>query len=664
MLGRIFATIVMSLACAGAAVGQTTPAAPATRPSVEQFASGSSVLGAALSPSGRYIAFVRQTTKSNGFDTDELIIVERATMAPTVLAQAREEAGIRLSWVDWKSDDRLLLGTSNRVNVRGEIFWTGRVVAMPRAGGASVQLFEGSAHRLAVAFAPVSIASRLPRDPDHVLLTAYGANGNALWKSNVNTGRVERVATGTWDTLRWLMDVNGAPVMRVDAMPRNSGRRYFRRGPSESGWTMFYELKKADAVNQTEFNPFAATGNPGEIYVAARPNNEDRAAIFAFNTATGDYGPALMTHEKADIDMALIDAAGALQGVCADVERYEYVGRERAVSRHINAVSGFFNNEARVEIIGASDDFKIWLLSVEQPGSPPGVFLFDREALKVDALVSTDAALDGVALSRTSVVRYTARDGTALWGYLTNGPAEGAAPKALIVMPHGGPESRDRSGHNEHAQFLASRGYAVFQPNFRGGDGFGRAFAEAGHRQWGRLMQDDVTDGVKHLIHARIADPARICIYGWSYGGYAALAGGAMTPELYRCVISGAGVSDLPRMLETERVEGGRGSAGYAYWVKAIGDPVRDRAALEATSPRRLASAFRAPVLLLHGDADSVVDIEQSRGMKTALTTAGKAVTLVEYRGEGHSPFAWEYKNRVAYMKELDAFLAQHLPPN
>lgn len=535
---------------------------------------------------------------------------------------------------------------------------------MPRAGGPSVQLFEGSAHRLAAVYAPVSVADSLPHDPDHVLLEAYGANGNALWRSDINTGRVERVVEGTWDTLNWLMDVNGVPVMRIDAMPRDSGRRFFRRGPGERNWTQFFELKKADAVNQTEFSPFAATDVAGHIYIAARPNNEDRAAIFAFNTATGDYGPALMSHPGADVDAAMIDANGVLQGLCADVQKYECIGRDRAISRHLGAVNAFFNNEARVEFEGASDDFKVWLLRVEQPGLPPGLFLFDRDALKIDPLVSTDAALAGVTLAATSVVRYKGRDGADLWGYLTNGPAAGGAAKALVVLPHGGPEARDRSGFDDWAQFLASRGYAVFQPNFRGGDGFGRAFAEAGHRQWGRRMQDDITDGVKHLTETRQADPARICIFGWSYGGYAALAGAALTPELYRCVISGAGISDLTRMLETERVEGGRGSAGYAYWVKVIGDPAQDRAAMEAVSPRRLAASFRAPVLLLHGDGDSIVDVEQSRFMKRALTDAGKPVTLVEYKDEGHSPFAWKYENRVAYLTEIDRFLARNLPPN
>src|SRR5262249_34265217 len=148
-------------------------------------------------------------------------------------------------------------------------------------------------------------------------------------------------------------------------------------------------------------------------------------------------------------------------------------------------------------------------------------------------------------LGETLIIKYAGRDGTKLPGYLTLPPGKDGKKLPLIVMPHGGPEVRDFVRYDYWAQFLTNRGYAVFQPNFRGSGGYGKAFAEAGHRQWGRRMQDDVTDGVKALIADGTADPSRICIVGASYGGYAALAGGAFTPDLYKCVIAIAGVSDI-----------------------------------------------------------------------------------------------------------------------
>jgi dipeptidyl aminopeptidase/acylaminoacyl peptidase len=228
-------------------------------------------------------------------------------------------------------------------------------------------------------------------------------------------------------------------------------------------------------------------------------------------------------------------------------------------------------------------------------------------------------------------------------------------------MPHGGPESRDSYGFGYFEQYLASQGYAVFQPNFRGSEGSGRSFAMAGRRQWGRRSQDDITDGVRHLIAQGTVDAGRICIAGASYGGYAALAGGAFTPELYRCVISIAGDADLIEMLDQERQGQGRNSLGYAYWVEVAGDPNADRDALIATSPQRHAANFRAPVLLIHGRSDYVVRVEQSEAMRDALRRAGKPVEYLDFEDEGHFWGYWEPENRQRLLETVDRFLDQHI---
>jgi dipeptidyl aminopeptidase/acylaminoacyl peptidase len=199
----------------------------------------------------------------------------------------------------------------------------------------------------------------------------------------------------------------------------------------------------------------------------------------------------------------------------------------------------------------------------------------------------------------------------------------------------------------------------VFQPNFRGSEGSGRSFAVAGYRQWGLRMQDDVTDGVRHLIESGAADAQRICIVGASYGGYVALAGGAFTPDLYRCVVAIAGDADLIQMLDEERQLQGRGSVGYAYWLRITGDPSRDRDALAAVSPARHAENFSAPVLLIHGVDDYTVRIEQSETMHQALRRAGKPVEFVRVEHEGH--YWVEEENRRRMLEETERFLAQHL---
>jgi dipeptidyl aminopeptidase/acylaminoacyl peptidase len=226
----------------------------------------------------------------------------------------------------------------------------------------------------------------------------------------------------------------------------------------------------------------------------------------------------------------------------------------------------------------------------------------------------------------------------------------------LIVIPHGGPEAYDAVGFDWLAQYFASRGYLVLQPNFRGSYGFGRAHREAGHGEWGGKMQDDITDGVNLLIKKQWADPNRVCIIGGSYGGYAALAGGAFTPDLYKCVAAIAPVTDLNWMLTLEKRQSGGDSAVYEYWKKLIGDKSKDKAKIEAISPSNAAANFKAPVLLIHGFDDTVVPIGQSIRMENELKKAGKQVTFIKQKSGDH--WLSTSETRLQTLRELDRFVA------
>ena len=228
---------------------------------------------------------------------------------------------------------------------------------------------------------------------------------------------------------------------------------------------------------------------------------------------------------------------------------------------------------------------------------------------------------------------YDARDKYPLFGYLTI-PA-GAAEKnlPLVVLPHGGPHRRDTPDFDWWSQFLASRGYAVLRPQFRGSTGLGTEHLLAGRGQWGLRMQDDVTDGVKALISQGIVDPKRVCIVGASYGGYAALAGAAFTPELYACAISVAGVSDLAEVIAYDEKMGGDESDSVYYERESIGS--RDDPKVGEKSPARHARDIRAPILLLHGTNDTVVPFAQSQMMANALAAAGSPAPADRARKRG-----------------------------
>jgi dipeptidyl aminopeptidase/acylaminoacyl peptidase len=230
----------------------------------------------------------------------------------------------------------------------------------------------------------------------------------------------------------------------------------------------------------------------------------------------------------------------------------------------------------------------------------------------------------------------------------------------LVVMPHGGPDDRDYLRFDWWTQFLANRGYAVFQPNFRGSSGYGDAFTKAGLHQWGLKMQDDITDGVKKLIADGVADPDRICIVGASYGGYAALAGATFTPDLYKCAASFAGVSNLRTMLQRAGAEHGDINTSHAsFWISRIGDLSKDSDQIDATSPALHADKVKIPILLMHGKSDTTVPVEESEQERDALERAGKKVTFIQFDGDDH--YFGLAATRIGMLTALEKFLHDNI---
>ncbi len=229
-----------------------------------------------------------------------------------------------------------------------------------------------------------------------------------------------------------------------------------------------------------------------------------------------------------------------------------------------------------------------------------------------------------------------------------------------MVLPHGGPQGHDSVGFDWLAQAFANQGYAVFQPNFRGSDGYGLAFRDAGFGEWGRKMQTDISDGVAALVRQGVIDPKRACIVGASYGGYAALAGVTLQQGLYRCAVSYGGLSDLHYFMDTAAPSGRQDTATARYLRKFLGVTSNEDGVLRTLSPARLAKQADAPILLLHGADDSVVPIGQSREMDQALRAAGKPVEFVTLKSEDH----WLSRDatRKAFLTAAVAFVEKYNP--
>jgi len=300
----------------------------------------------------------------------------------------------------------------------------------------------------------------------------------------------------------------------------------------------------------------------------------------------------------------------------------------------------------------------VYVISTWNDRTTGSEYLYDVATKELTKLADRTPWLDEKDLVKMVPITYQTRDGLTINGYLTL-PRGGEKNLPLVVNPHGGPWARDAWGYDPEVQFLANRGYAVLQVNFRGSTGYGRKFVEMSFKQWGKAMQDDITDGVQHLIRQGVVDRKRVAIYGGSYGGYATLAGLAFTPELYACGIDYVGVSNLFTFLNTIP----------PYWkphlemlYEMVGHPERDKALLEAASPVLHADKIRAPLLIAQGAKDPRVNVDESDQMVAALKKRGVAVEYILKDNEGHGFHNEE--NRFEFYEAMERFLAKHMHKN
>ncbi|WP_084420993.1 alpha/beta hydrolase family protein [Henriciella litoralis] len=634
-----------------------------------------------MSPSGNWLAALQQ-----GESGEVLALVDlRSDEFKVRHVNVGEE--LFINWVEWASDDWLMISATMFGNLRGEVFTREtildarfdnirhlpipmtRLILLSRDGQKHHVVFEGNRSLERRNLDLGRVVSFLPNDPDHFLIAANLHGDLDLFKVQISTGEYERVALGRWLTTRWFVDAEGNPAFRVDQNRRGTVLYYYGPEKKKNGdikWRKLKTVRVSDIENvskqTTDFRPLSPGPQLATYYVAARPEGTNTTGIYLYNFETGEILETIKTHPTLDIENAIINP-----------ETYEYLGsyhfedvlkleyNNPRLQAHIDGLSTFFEGKANLIPLDASRDGKKWLLLADGPKFASHYYVYSTDEAKIDHFGTAFPDLHHDALSDVDVIKYEARDGLEITGYYTvpNGLAEGEIPP-LIMMPHGGPENRDIYEYNRDAQILAAQGYAVFQPNFRGSSGYGLSFADGGRRQWGRAMQTDIEDGLRYLQQTGRAEDGRACIVGYSYGGYAALAAATLTPDMYQCVIAGAAPSDLLEQLKYVKKEDGSDSENYEYWVKHMGHPSRDKDALRAISPAQLADRVKAPILLIHGENDSIVPIKQSELMADALRDAGRYFKFVRLEEGGHT-----YRTPQDQKKELLEtlnFLDRYLP--
>jgi dipeptidyl aminopeptidase/acylaminoacyl peptidase len=534
------------------------------------------------------------------------------------------------------------------------------IIAQDVSGGDGRMLPNLGHHKanLAISTMPaVIVRARTPK-PKTVIMMSNAVCDNCLIEVNTTTGQYESLKSGTVHTNRWVVDRAGKPIARQDWDWTKSAYRVYALS---SGNDVREILRKDDA------HPPRLAGALADdsAVVLLASNGRPHQAAWAL-PLDGSPLRLLMEDPDADITASYIDPyTGGIIGFYLSGSKTRIHWLDPAAQHRFDVLQRAFPGR-EVRVYGWTADGTKTLARVERSSSPPVYYLVDFTSHRADIAAEEYPGLNGVPLGELKEITYKARDGTPIPAYLTLPPGNAAGPLPLVVLPHGGPQERDYPGFNWLVQFIASRGYAVLQPQFRGSTGFGEAFERAGYRQWGGLMQDDVTDGVQAMIDQGIADPHRIGIVGASYGGYVALAGAAFTPKLYRCAVSISGVSDIPALMRAEVPEDTMAADGTVWhwvstaqsdWKERVGEPT-DRS-LASRSPINSVASISIPILIVYGTGDAVVPNDQSERMAHALSAAGKSVTVATLGGEDH--WLSRTDTRVQVLKELDSFLKTNL---
>jgi dipeptidyl aminopeptidase/acylaminoacyl peptidase len=658
------------LSLVSAAFLAAAPTRAQTLAPVEAYTADPAFSGAALSPSGNLVAGVRSTP-----DADYLVVIDLRTHTATPIQRAARDSALEIQWVEFKGDDLVIFGVRQRVRVVDggntirrstdvdNVTYVSRVYVSGVDGQNLRVLLDNESARLLDRRISHFFVDALDRDPDHVLIGGVTTRGIGLFRVNVRTGENTVIDSGGFDTAGWQIDITGEPVMRQESVSGGRGFAWFYK--NESGrWVEFTRFRGANGANSgPTFSPSGAGPAPGTLVVAARKDGDDAAALHLFDARHGRYLDRLFSVDGFDVSEALLrHDDGALLAVCYIRHSYVCEPSDEHFGRYWRALQQTFGEQASIRYIANASDDSRWLIRVSGPGEPGAYFVFTLADAHIEAVANVYPDLVNVPLATVEVFNYTASDGRQLWGYLTVPP--GAVDQRnlpMIVMPHGGPEGRDVLGFDPIAQYFASRGYLVFQPNFRGGGGFGRSFVEAGWGQWGRRMQADVSDGARAVIATGRADASRLCIWGWSYGGYVAATATFENQDLYRCSVAGAGVTDLPRMLSWVRDEqGGAQGVSYQYWTDAMGGTERS-SELAQYSASRHAGETSMPLLLIHGRLDVTVPYEQSEILQRAFSQAGRNVRLIELPDAQHQWAPMTPDERRIIFSESLAFIEQNI---
>lgn len=636
---------LLSGAAAAALIAVSAPAAAQTPapPPVEAYARPPAMQDVSVSPSGQRLTYIASSA------TKQELVVQTldGTFLGVIDLGASKVRGVRFS-----DDDHVIVTVSQTTKLdagpKGE-YYNSLIYSIPKRAISKVLDWSNEPALNIVAGAPTV---RWVDGKAKIFVTTFLTDENfpsALFEIDPGTGRGTMIDRRDGSRL---LDAQG----RVIALAEYDRRR--------STWS----LATAEKVGARRI--LTVRDVPIDVPSVYGLGRTDGTALI--RKKDGDEW-AFYEVSLSDGALSKLDVAHPSASPVFDPQTYRLAGFTHYVDKAVydiwdpdlartmaRARSAFKGKNARVTSL--TPDRSKAVVYTDGAGDSGTYHLVDFKAGRADMIGQAYPEVPADAVAEVRWIKYKAADGLEIPAYLTLPRGREAKGLPLVVLPHGGPQARDYDGFDWWTQSIASRGYAVLQPQFRGSDGFGEAHLSAGFGEWGRKMQTDLSDGVRHLASEGVIDPERVCIFGWSYGGYAAMAGPTLDPGVYRCSIAGAGVSDLGRMVAWEKDMTGSGDSGVVrYWKRFMGADSPGDPRLDAVSPAKFADRVDGPVLIIHGKDDTVVPFEQSQIYASALRKAGKPYEFVTLEREDH--WLSRASGRSTMLSALMPFLEKHNPP-
>ncbi|MFT3807607.1 alpha/beta hydrolase family protein [Arenimonas sp.] len=648
-LTRFAATMAFILASSAASAADSLIPA-------ERFAREPEYRSAKISPDGGYVAVISPFEK---FDAVHIIKLNGNYERSVIKFDPREEEIVANIW--WTGDRRLVAAKAKFYGMFNAPGLTGAIYAADADGENQKQLFgyvtDNSNFRSLLKDRATSMfMQNVPAQPGHALFRYYPwERSNSDFSSSVyrvDTVGGKRSLVETIEGGYPVADQAGTVRFRVDQTITDQPNVWVRREATGGAWT-----RVPETITRRWITPLRFEADNNHLYALISDAGEPEA-LYRVDLAAGTR-QRLAGNERyavTDVLWGGYDERPIAVLYEAGRPKIDYVDTSSPWAQLHSGLMKLFPGQL-VDFRGHSKDEKKTLFFVHGDRHPGAYYLFDHETKKPAMLFETKEWIEPAKMAPTRPFEFVSSSGETLAGFFT-APAGKSGPLPTVVMPHGGPFGPyDSWGYDADVQFLASRGYAVLQVNFRGSGGRGERFQNSTYKQWGTGIQDDITDAVKWAVAQNLADPKRLCIFGASFGGYSALMNPIRNPGMYRCAVGYVGVYDLAEMHKSGDIDDNK--QGRSYLDRAVGD---DPAQLAAQSPAAQAAKLDLPILLVHGRSDRRAPMSQFNAMEAALKKANKPFESVVKSDEGHG--FYDTSNRVEFYQRLEAFLQKHNPAN